>query len=195
MCGDCDDENRDNSYGYGRSINVRQRGSFLPPDLIHGQTQAANAAAPVAAANAAVDHNVTQNSAAEEEKTNHSLRQPGSINDTIQCCSCEEIFKTGDNGWVCCSSDSFQNITCPTCIILFNLPSAVDSSRAPLVQLVARFVRTPRGASSKFFTLSDCFVPPNITSFDLMRARVSRRAFCKLRQTSSRTRVKTRMYG
>ena len=67
--------------------------------------------------------------------------------------------------------------------------------RAPLVQLVARFVRTPRGASSKFFTLSDCFVPPDITSFDLMRARVSRRAFRKLRRTSSRTRGKTRMYG
>ena len=69
-----------------------------------------------------------QNSAAEEEKTNHSLRQPGSVNDMIQCCSCEEIFKTGDNGWVCCSSDDCQNITCPTCMILFNLPTAVDST-------------------------------------------------------------------
>ena len=35
--------------------------------------------------------------------------------------------------------------------------------RAPLVQMVARFVCTPRGASSKFSTLLVYFVPPDIT--------------------------------
>ena len=47
--------------------------------------------------------------------------------------------------------------------VLVTLVSRMGGLRAPVVQLVARFVRTPRGARSIFSTLSNCFVPPDRT--------------------------------